>query len=535
MALPERSWKLIAVVLLGLVQQLRGFRPSRLLHHHHHHHQHLHLRGATGRRSRRLLHADVRSTSAADSNFYADADGRDDDEREDDEILARVVAVGDIHGDLDAGVKALRLGGLIAGEPRSGNTTWVGGATTLVVCGDVLDRGDEELELMALLADLRVQAAVAGGRVVCLLGNHEVMNAAGDFRYATPGGTRGIAQALEQCVLRELGGVWGRRWVSVKPLELRARAAAFAPGGVLAREMAAHYLVAATVHGTLFTHGALTVDALRAVPLAEGGAAAAAAAAAAEGEEEEGGEEEEEVEECAAALESDLLDALSCPPPAQWYQNPPPPLALPRAIWNMNRRASAWLSGRSGEAPRELFGPRSLVWNRQYGAPVGFEMSDADEADLGALLDEIGCARAVVSVLAAVPRSCLVSVVALQNQKFRPTHPRMNPPSLINQTNRTAWLADRAHAAAAAAAGSARLRRLRHQRRGGGALLARGHGHVPHDGRALRGPRAPALPPRRRRRAAHHRPHGGGPHPRRGARRVGRLRRQRGHQGRARR
>ena len=96
-------------------------------------------------------------------------------------------------------------------------------------------------------------------------------------------------------------------------------------------------------------------------------------------------------------------------------------------------------------------------------------MSDADEADLGALLDEIGCARAVVSVLAAVPRSCHVSVVALQNQKFRPTHPRMNPPSLIsNQTNRTAWLADRAHAAAAAAAGSARLRRLRHQRRGGG-------------------------------------------------------------------
>ena len=76
------------------------------------------------------------------------------------------------------------------------------------------------------------------------------------------------------------------------------------------------------------------------------------------------------MEECAAALESDLLDALSCPPPARWYQNPPPPLALPRAIWNMNRRVGVAVRA-VGEAPRELFGPRSLVWNRQYGAPVG--------------------------------------------------------------------------------------------------------------------------------------------------------------------
>ena len=33
------------------------------------------------------------------------------------------------------------------------------------------------------------------------------------------------------------------------------------------------------------------------------------------------------------------------------------------------------VKGQAGVAPRELFGRRSVVWNRQYGTPVGFEIT----------------------------------------------------------------------------------------------------------------------------------------------------------------
>ena len=68
--------------------------------------------------------------------------------------MSRVIAIGDIHGDWNAAVKALELGSLI--ESRE-NPTWAGGRTKLVVCGDMLDRGDDEIELMSLFARLRVR------------------------------------------------------------------------------------------------------------------------------------------------------------------------------------------------------------------------------------------------------------------------------------------------------------------------------------------------------------------------------------------
>ena len=62
-------------------------------------------------------------------------------------VHSRIVAIGDIHGDMSAALTALRLGSLI-----DSRESWVGGETKLVICGDILDRGDDEWELLCLLS-----------------------------------------------------------------------------------------------------------------------------------------------------------------------------------------------------------------------------------------------------------------------------------------------------------------------------------------------------------------------------------------------
>ena len=95
----------------------------------------------------------------------------------------RIVAVGDLHGDLATTRSALRLAGVIDDEDR-----WAGGTTALVQTGDQLDRGDDEAEILDLLDRLAGQARAAGGAVHVLNGNHELMNVEQDLRYVTLGG-----------------------------------------------------------------------------------------------------------------------------------------------------------------------------------------------------------------------------------------------------------------------------------------------------------------------------------------------------------
>ncbi len=94
-----------------------------------------------------------------------------------------IVAIGDLHGDLEATRTALRLAGAIDEHDQ-----WIGGTKVVVQTGDQLDRGDDELEILDLLDALTVQAQAAGGAVHVLNGNHELMNVKQDLRYVTLGG-----------------------------------------------------------------------------------------------------------------------------------------------------------------------------------------------------------------------------------------------------------------------------------------------------------------------------------------------------------
>src|SRR5688500_6932282 len=59
---------------------------------------------------------------------------------------ARVIAIGDLHGDLAATRRALRLAGAIDEHDR-----WIGGDLVVVQTGDQLDRGDDEQAIVDLL------------------------------------------------------------------------------------------------------------------------------------------------------------------------------------------------------------------------------------------------------------------------------------------------------------------------------------------------------------------------------------------------
>ena len=115
-----------------------------------------------------------------------------------------VVAIGDVHGDFDDFVAILKQVGLIDEQHH-----WTGGKTTLIQVGDVLDRGPKPREAMDLLMSLEKEAPQAGGRVVSLLGNHEMMNIMGDLRYVTAGELcqfcrRQFREAAESCLIRSI-------------------------------------------------------------------------------------------------------------------------------------------------------------------------------------------------------------------------------------------------------------------------------------------------------------------------------------------
>ena len=158
---------------------------------------------------------------------------------------ARLVAIGDIHGDIDGLRDVLKLAGAIDSQDN-----WAGGELVIVQTGDILDRGDTERAILDWLARLREQARAAGGDMLLLNGNHELMNAAWDLRYVTEGGFREFADVTSDRPHDE-------DIPADTPAEARGRMHAFRPGGRYARQLAEGNVVQ-QVGDTVFAHGGVT-------------------------------------------------------------------------------------------------------------------------------------------------------------------------------------------------------------------------------------------------------------------------------------
>ncbi len=128
----------------------------------------------------------------------------------------RIIAIGDVHGDFEALYMALLKAHVINLKGK-----WIGKNTYVVQLGDLLDKGgrgeeinsdsesvNEELLILQFLNDLNTQAKREGGRVLCILGNHELMNIINqDFRYVTHKGMKMNYKNQNRAELLKPGGL----------------------------------------------------------------------------------------------------------------------------------------------------------------------------------------------------------------------------------------------------------------------------------------------------------------------------------------
>ena len=186
-----------------------------------------------------------------------------------------IVAIADVHNAFDDFVALLQHIGLIDKQDH-----WTGGKTTFVQVGDLLDRGPKPREVMDLMMALEKEAPQAGGRVVGLLGNHEMMNIMGDLRYVAPvnyasfadsnSGMRQKAaydeytkwRSSHAALLAELPQpmeLTEAEWMARHPLGFIEQREAFGPKGKYGAWLRGHDAVT-EIDGVIFLHGGIHPD-----------------------------------------------------------------------------------------------------------------------------------------------------------------------------------------------------------------------------------------------------------------------------------
>src|SRR5262252_6588396 len=185
----------------------------------------------------------------------------------------RLVAIGDVHGDLPSFKAILAQAGLL-GDAGA----WSGGDAVLIQLGDLIDRGPAMRGTLDFAMGLERQASASGGRAVFLLGNHEVMNMTGDLRYvakenwaefAGPDSEKrredawNAVAALRTRRAKQLGKTSPavgpdakQEWLAAHPPGYVEQREAFGPDGVYGRWLRAHRAIVLE-RGSVFLHGGI--------------------------------------------------------------------------------------------------------------------------------------------------------------------------------------------------------------------------------------------------------------------------------------
>jgi hypothetical protein len=187
---------------------------------------------------------------------------------------ARIVAVGDLHGDFSVWRDIAQAAGV-----ESADGHWTGGRTTLIQAGDIVDREPDSLKIIHDLMRLQKEAARQGGRVIVLVGNHEAMNMIGDLRYTVPGdfaayatpNSASVRERLFQAKKADIEANYRAKdpsmtsaaihdaWIQATPLGWVEQRFAWAANGEEGSWVIRNPAVA-LVSGDLFVHGGLSAE-----------------------------------------------------------------------------------------------------------------------------------------------------------------------------------------------------------------------------------------------------------------------------------
>jgi len=120
----------------------------------------------------------VRANNASEDAFYLTLNSDFEIPESSYAMPEKLVVLSDIEGKFNAFSSFLQANNII-----DENHNWIFGKHHLVLLGDFVDRGKNVTQTLWLIYKLEHQASAIGGKVHFILGNHEIMNFHGDYRY----------------------------------------------------------------------------------------------------------------------------------------------------------------------------------------------------------------------------------------------------------------------------------------------------------------------------------------------------------------
>lgn len=183
----------------------------------------------------------------------------------------RIIVIGDIHGDFKVLRDSLKLAELIDKDDN-----WIGGNTIVVQVGDQIDRcrykykacnsvgatvDDEgnDWVILKYMTELHNKASKSKGAVYSLVGNHELMNIDGDFRYVSH---EGINEFNKDEYKKDENFIadYKRKHPTKDPKDATGddvRRWMFSPGNPISNFLACTRKVALIIGSNLFVHGGI--------------------------------------------------------------------------------------------------------------------------------------------------------------------------------------------------------------------------------------------------------------------------------------